>query len=133
MVSVLFIHDDALLTTPGTVRKLLDPACGTGGMLAEAQNWLRDHHPQARLYVYGQDYNIEGDILVCEGGESGHTAIWDGAVSECYFQKAIHRLRPAGSQDDPRFFRYFMRMAFDAGMFASATASTIKHLPAEKL
>ena len=26
-------------------------------MLAEAQNYLRDHHRAARLYVYGQDYN----------------------------------------------------------------------------
>ena len=57
MVSILFIHDDKLLATPGTVRKLLDPACGTGGMLAEAQNYLREHHAAARLYVYGQDYN----------------------------------------------------------------------------
>lgn len=57
MVSVLFINDDDLLATPGTVRKLLDPACGTGGMLAEAQSYLRAHHAAARLYVYGQDYN----------------------------------------------------------------------------
>ena len=57
MVSILFIEDDQLLATPGTVRKLLDPACGTGGMLAEAQNYLREHHGAARLYVYGQDYN----------------------------------------------------------------------------
>ncbi len=57
MVNILFIHDDALLATPGTVRKALDPACGTGGMLAEAQNYLREHHSDARLYVYGQDYN----------------------------------------------------------------------------
>lgn len=57
MVNVLFINDDKLLATPGTVRKLLDPACGTGGMLAEAQNYLREHHAAARLYVYGQDYN----------------------------------------------------------------------------
>ena len=57
MVSILFIEDDQLLATPGAVRKLLDPACGTGGMLAEAQNYLRDHHGSARLFVYGQDYN----------------------------------------------------------------------------
>ncbi len=57
MVNILFINDDKLLATPGTVRKLLDPACGTGGMLAGAQNYLRESHPQARLYVYGQDYN----------------------------------------------------------------------------
>jgi type I restriction enzyme M protein len=57
MVNILFIQDDQLLATPGTVRKLLDPACGTGGMLAESQNYLREHHSAARLYVYGQDYN----------------------------------------------------------------------------
>ncbi len=57
MVNILFIHDDKLLSTPGTVRKMLDPACGTGGMLAEAQNYLREHHDAARLYVFGQDYN----------------------------------------------------------------------------
>ena len=57
MVSILFIEDDDLLAMPGTARTLLDPACGTGGMLAEAQNYLRDHHPDARLFVYGQDYN----------------------------------------------------------------------------
>lgn len=57
MVSILFIRDDQLLATPGSVRKLLDPACGTGGMLAEAQNYLREHHKDARLFVYGQDYN----------------------------------------------------------------------------
>ena len=57
MVSILFIEDDDLLATPETARTLLDPACGTGGMLAEAQNYLRDHHTDARLFVYGQDYN----------------------------------------------------------------------------
>ena len=57
MVSILFIEDDKLLATPGTVRKVLDPACGTGGMLAEAQDYLREHHAAARLYVFGQDYN----------------------------------------------------------------------------
>jgi type I restriction enzyme M protein len=57
MVNLLFIHDDKLLATPGTVRKMLDPACGTGGMLAEAQNYLREHHGAAKLYVFGQDYN----------------------------------------------------------------------------
>lgn len=47
MVNLLFIHDDSLLATAGTVRKLLDPACGTGGMLAEAQRYLREHNTEA--------------------------------------------------------------------------------------
>ena len=57
MVGILFIEDNELFATPGAVRKLLDPACGTGGMLAEAQNYLREHHGAASLFVYGQDYN----------------------------------------------------------------------------
>ena len=77
MVSVLFINDDDLLATRGTVRKLLDPACGTGGMLAEAQSYLREHHPDAKLYVFGQDYNkrayatAASDMLMKEVSHSG--------------------------------------------------------------
>jgi type I restriction enzyme M protein len=57
MVDLLFMEDDALLSQPGTVRTMLDPACGTGGMLAEAQSYMRRHNAAAKLYVYGQDYN----------------------------------------------------------------------------
>ena len=77
MVNILFIEDDRLLATPGTVRKLLDPACGTGGMLAEAQTYLRHHHPAARLFVYGQDYNrrafatAASDMLMKEVDHNG--------------------------------------------------------------
>ena len=79
MVNLLFIDDDDLLATQQTVRKLLDPACGTGGMLAEAQNYLRDHHPQARLYVFGQDYNkrafatAASDMLMKDVDQNGGT------------------------------------------------------------
>ena len=59
------------------MRKLLDPACGTGGMLAEAQNYLREHHTDAQLYVYGQDYNkrafatAASDMLMKEVDHNG--------------------------------------------------------------
>ena len=77
MVNLLFIHDDKLLATAGTVRKLLDPACGTGGMLAEAQRYLREHNTEARLYAYGQDYNkrafatAASDMLMKEVSHNG--------------------------------------------------------------
>ena len=29
-----------------------------------------------------------GDVLVCEGGEVGRTAIWDGQIEDCCSQKA---------------------------------------------
>jgi type I restriction enzyme S subunit len=34
-----------------------------------------------------------GDVLICEGGEPGRTAVWRGEVSEMRFQKALHRVR----------------------------------------
>lgn len=77
MVHILFMYDDGLLNTPGTIRKLLDPACGTGGMLAEAQSYMRDHHHAAKLYVYGQDYNkrafatAASDMLMKEVSQHG--------------------------------------------------------------
>ena len=57
MVDILFAPDDEMLTQPGIIKKLLDPACGTGGMLAEAQKHLREHNYKAQLWVFGQDFN----------------------------------------------------------------------------
>jgi len=57
MVDLLFIVDDEVLRIPGTVRTLLDPACGTGGMLSEAQNHVRSLNPESKLFVFGQDVN----------------------------------------------------------------------------
>lgn len=77
MVNLLFINDDDLLSKPGTIRKMLDPTCGTGGMLAEAQAYLKDHHKEAILYAYGQDYNkrafatAASDMLIKEVAHNG--------------------------------------------------------------
>jgi len=59
MVNLLFIEDDDLLTRPGVVKTLADPACGTGGMLSVAEDHLRSLNPKARLEVYGQELNPE--------------------------------------------------------------------------
>jgi type I restriction enzyme M protein len=59
MVNLLFEPDGEALTKPGIVRTLCDPACGTGGMLSVAEDYLRELNPQARLECYGQEYNSE--------------------------------------------------------------------------
>ncbi len=76
-----------------------------------------------------------GDLLVCEGGEVGRTAIWEGQLDPCFFQKALHRLRPTvPNRDDPRFMKYLMRWAAEYGIFAATgNANTIDHLTADKL
>jgi type I restriction enzyme M protein len=59
MVNLLFIEDDEVLSKPGVVRTLYDPACGTGGMLSIAEDHLRGLNPGARLEVFGQELNAE--------------------------------------------------------------------------
>ena len=34
-----------------------------------------------------------GDLLVCEGGDIGRTAIWQGELARCYYQNHLHRAR----------------------------------------
>jgi type I restriction enzyme M protein len=59
MVNLLFAEDDEMLTGPGVVRTLFDPACGTGGMLSVAEDHLRSLNPNAKLEVFGQELNDE--------------------------------------------------------------------------
>jgi len=75
-----------------------------------------------------------GDILVCEGGEVGRTAIWRGEVGNCYYQKAIHRLRPVNQQYLPGLFPKFMKWCIRMGLLSDFTSQTsIAHLTQEKL
>lgn len=75
-----------------------------------------------------------GDLLVCEGGEVGRTAVWHGAIERCGFQKALHRLRPLSDAEHPRYFFYCMRFAAATGIFtATGNPNTIPHLTGEKL
>ena len=65
MVNLLFTPDSQILRTKGIVKTLYDPACGTGGMLSVAEEYLRELNPDARLEVFGQDYNNEAFAICC--------------------------------------------------------------------
>ena len=41
------------------VKTLYDPACGTGGMLSVAEQYIRDLNDEARPFLFGQDWNDE--------------------------------------------------------------------------
>jgi type I restriction enzyme M protein len=61
------------------VKTLYNPACGTGGMLSVAENFLRELNPEAELKVFGQELNDESyaicnsDMLI-KGQETEHIA-----------------------------------------------------------
>jgi type I restriction enzyme M protein len=57
MVNLLFIDDDDFLKGKSVIREILDPTCGTGGMLSEAKNHVSELNKDAILVAYGQDYN----------------------------------------------------------------------------
>ncbi|MBU1044084.1 MAG: type I restriction-modification system subunit M [Candidatus Omnitrophica bacterium] len=59
MVNILFLNDKEILTKKGILKTLYDPACGTGGMLSVAEEYLRELNPDADLRVFGQELNDE--------------------------------------------------------------------------
>jgi type I restriction enzyme, S subunit len=78
----------------------------------------------------------EDDLLVNEGGSyPGRSAIWTAPIEECYYQKALHRMRPfRPAEDSTHFLFYLMFWAANRGVFiAGGNETTIEHLPAEKL
>lgn len=73
-----------------------------------------------------------GDLLVCEGGEVGRGAIWQGELTDCYFQKALHRLRSKQGYRPDLMLAYMRRWA-DLGLLANyVTQTSIAHLPKDK-
>ncbi|MFG1898459.1 N-6 DNA methylase [Micromonospora zamorensis] len=59
MVNLLVASDDDALSVPGVVRTVLDPACGTGGMLSAAEEHITQLNPSATVQVFGQELNAE--------------------------------------------------------------------------
>ena len=64
----------------------LDPACGTGGMLSVAEDYLRTVHSAARLEVYGQELNAE-TYAVCRSdmmlkGQDASHIVYGNSFSE---------------------------------------------------
>ncbi|KAA9022926.1 type I restriction-modification system subunit M [Niallia endozanthoxylica] len=70
MVSLLFLHDDDILTKQGITQTLYDCAAGTGGMGSVAGEYLKELNPTADLEFFAQEINGESyaickaDILI---------------------------------------------------------------------
>ena len=76
-----------------------------------------------------------GDLLVCEGGEIGRAAIWNGEVETMSFQNHLHRLRPIDPDIEPHFYVFFLQSAFtQLGIFEGAgNKTTIPNLSRSRL
>ena len=99
MVDLIFLPDNDLLRKKGAIRTLFDPAAGTGGMLSEAAKYLRELNPDAKLVIFGQDYNSEA-YAIC-----GSDMLIKG--------EEIDNIQPGDSLGDGKTFDAFPDKKFD--------------------
>ena len=75
----------------------------------------------------------KGDLLVCEGGYPGRSAIWNENYNIC-FQKAIHRVRFYLMSNMPIIFNYYLFYLCETNQIEKhLTGEGIKHLTGVKL
>ena len=74
----------------------------------------------------------DGDLLVCEGGESGRAAIWNQPIQECYYQKALHRLRPTRGYNVSLMLNMLELWVSTGFLLNFVTQTSIAHLPKDK-
>jgi len=77
MVNILFYDDDKALSGEHVAKSVYDPACGTGGMLSVAENYLKQINAGAELIPFGQELNdqtfaiCKADMLI-KGNNADH-------------------------------------------------------------
>ncbi|MFH0904867.1 MAG: restriction endonuclease subunit S [Methanobacteriota archaeon] len=90
-------------------------------------NFSKDEEARYRLK--------KNDLLVCEGGDIGRTAIWNQEVENCYYQNHLHRLRAKTDDIDPLFILQWLEYSFVIGKvyFGRANVTTIPNLSKSRL
>jgi len=82
----LLLSPETDLRKSHVVKTIYDPACGTGGMLSVAEDYIRKLNSQAQPHLFGQDWNDEAygicraDMLI-KGEDS------DNIKPDCTFEK----------------------------------------------
>lgn len=65
MVNILFSDDNDILSGNDVVKTIYDPACGTGGMLSVAEEYLHKLNGKAELMSFGQEINDQ-TFAICK-------------------------------------------------------------------
>lgn len=82
----LLLSPETDLRKSHVVKTIYDPACGTGGMLSVAEDYIRKLNSEAQPHLFGQDWNDEAygicraDMLI-KGEDS------DNIKPDCTFEK----------------------------------------------
>ncbi len=65
MVNILFYDDNDVLSGNNVVKTIYDPACGTGGMLSVAEEYLSKLNASTELMAFGQEINDQ-TFAICK-------------------------------------------------------------------
>ena len=65
MVNILFFDDNDILSGNNVAKTLYDPACGTGGMLSVAEEYLHKLNASTELMAFGQEINDQ-TFAICK-------------------------------------------------------------------
>ena len=65
MVNILFYDDNDVLSGNNVAKTIYDPACGTGGMLSVAEEYLHRMNATTELMAFGQEINDQ-TFAICK-------------------------------------------------------------------
>ena len=65
MVNILFYDDNDILAGNNVAKTIYDPACGTGGMLSVAEEYLHQLNTATELMAFGQELNDQ-TFAICK-------------------------------------------------------------------
>ena len=65
MVNILFYDDNDILSGSNVAKTIYDPACGTGGMLSVAEEYLHELNKSTELLAFGQELNDQ-TFAICK-------------------------------------------------------------------
>ncbi len=65
MVNILFYDDNDILSGNNVAKTIYDPACGTGGMLSVAEEYLHSLNASTELVSFGQELNDQ-TFAICK-------------------------------------------------------------------
>jgi type I restriction enzyme M protein len=65
MVNILFYDDSDILSGNNVAKTIFDPACGTGGMLSVAEEYLHELNASTKIMSFGQEINDQ-TFAICK-------------------------------------------------------------------
>ncbi|KZX91952.1 MULTISPECIES: type I restriction-modification system subunit M [unclassified Sulfitobacter] len=95
LVDLLLANDEEALSGKGIIRRVYDPACGTGGMLSVAEESMKAMNPALNVDLFGQELNGESfaicksDMLV-KGHDASRIAFGNTLTQDAHRGETFH-------------------------------------------